>query len=377
MSSRYARLDVREINTAIDIQLQQSSQEIPAPTREQIIENMWQQWIDWEVRQRLRAACLAFDIFQSITYGQERCQPAVTTENTYFALPCSESLWNATSSQVWFSLIRSSKCATVRFCHPETLTYDTFIQLPLSTQCLALTSLIATLPAWDRNRVPSRNPNFQLCLGRINSLFGSFIPASAHLALYHTPLKQLLAWTGESWVFGKKIASHSDFEAIKPIVRSWIGSHFGELATWYACNFLRFCFAENYGSRTFYVIGDYWAIYTCTLIIWTFGQRPSTALPSSGNTSAAISRRTSFSTLSCSEGATEVLNRASLWTTQMASHNPDQLINLHIRMDTAVVLEAAWVRLMYERPVGCQPPALLLDACNVLEKLHEQGPKLF
>jgi hypothetical protein len=337
---------------------------------------MWRQWINWEARQRLRVVCVAFDTHQAIYYEQERCQPTATTENTFFAVPCPESLWSATTSQEWFALIHSSDCVAVPFRHPEALAYETLGQLPLPTRYLALTSLLAALPVWDRRRVPNPDPNAQFFIDQIHNLFDNFMPAHAHLALYHTPLRQLLALTGESWVLGKKITSHSDFEAMKPVIRSWTVSQFGELATWYACNFLRDCFSEDYGAtRPFHHISDYWSIYTCTLIVWAFGQRHSTVLPSSGNSVASASRRTSSLTLRGSEDAAEVLKLALFWIDTVISRGPKQLGSLPILTDAAVVVEAARIKLAPNK--FSQPPALLLDACNVLDKLREQGSRLF
>jgi hypothetical protein len=368
---RFARLDFHEINVAIEMEVDNQNRNGSPTTRHQVIDSIWQQWIEWEVRQRLRAACFMFDNNQKFCYEQRRVQQLATTENTFIKLPCPKSLWKATTSLQWYEQIRSQDCAAVPITHPEDMSAEQISGLELCAQAQAASIVFELLPS--RETVPlqtiGHGTNARL-INTLTTLFPQFIHTHAYLALYHTPLHQLLSLTGNTWLFGQKLTSHSDIDAIFPTVRVWTSSPAAAQATWHACHLLRHTIKSSSGpGNPFRGVSEYWFLYTSTLIVWAFGYRPSN-LSVSASSSASMSRRTS-STTTASEEQADIKSAALAWTEAMIDLKPENLINSQLRTETGPVIEATRLRLQEEAVLSHGRSGMLLDACGVLDRIRE------
>lgn len=348
----------------------------PLITRQQVIDNMWQQWIEWEARQRLRAACFLFDNHQKFCYEQQRVQKQATSENTFIKVPCPKSLWTATTSQQWYEQIRTQNCAAVPIIYPENMSAEEIFHLPLCSQADAGSIVFGLLPS--RKTVPlaeiGHGTNARL-INTIIKLFPHFIHTHGYLALYHTPLHQLLSLTGNTWRFGQKLTSHDEIDAIPKTVGHWASSPAAAQATWHACHLLLHTIKSSSGpGNPFRGVSEYWFLYTSTLIVWAFGYRPST-LSISTSSSASISRRASPATLA-SEDAADIKSAALAWIEAMIDLKPENLINSHLRTETGPVIDAARLRLREEAIMSHGRSGMLLDACDVLDRIRE-GRKWF
>jgi len=376
MTHRFARLNFYEISSSVEIEVENTNKNGAPTTYHKVLDRVWREWIEWEVRQRLRAACFMFDTHQKFCYEQQRCQAGATAENTFIKVPCPKPLWNAPTSQHWFEAMQTQDCTAVRLVHPESMSAAEVSRLPLSAQANAGGIVFELLPS--RNQVKLSDlghaTNARL-IKTLTTLFPHFIHTHSYLALYHTPLHQLLSLTGNTWLFGQKLTSHSDIDALFPAVRAWASSPAAAQATWHACHLLRHAFKlVSDAEKPFRGVSEYWFLYTSTLIVWAFGYRPSTH-PTSVSSSASISRRASSVTLAA-EDLAEVKIAALAWTEAMIDLRPEQLMNSQLRTETGPVIDAARLRLQEEAVMSNGRSAMLLDACGVLDRIRE-GRKWF
>lgn len=376
MTHRFSHLNFHEIESSVEAEVEIQNRNGPPTTHQQVIESTWKQWIEWEVRQRLRAACFMFDNHQKSCYEQRRCQPRATAENTFLKLPCPKPLWVATTSQQWYEQIQSLDCAAVRLLHPENMSAEEVSRLPLCAQADAASIVFELLPSRDQTPLSKlgHGTNARL-INTLTTLFPHFIHTHGYLALYFTPLHKLLSLTGNTWLFGQKLTCHADIDAISPTVRLWASSPAAAQAAWHACHLLRHTIRPvSDVDKPFRGVSEYWFLYTSTLIVWAFGHRPST-LSVSGSSSVAMSRIASSTTLA-SEDAAEVKNAALAWTEAMIELKPEKLMNSQLRTETGPVIDAARLRLQEEALMSHGRSGMLLDACGVLDRIRE-GRKLF
>jgi hypothetical protein len=245
-------------------------------------------------------------------------------------------------------------------------------RLPLCSQAVASSIVFELLPSrkiLELSRV-GHNTNARL-IKTITTLFPQFIHTQAYLALYHTPLHQLLSLTGNTWLFGQKLTDRDDFvKNILQTVKSWASSPAAALATWHACHLLRHTIKSSSGpGEPFRGVTEYWFLYTSTLIVWAFGYRPST-LSVSTSSSASMSRRASSATLASEEQA-DIKSAALAWTEAMIDLRPENLINSQLRTETRPVIEATRLRLQEEAEMSHGRSGMLLDACGVLDRIRE------
>jgi hypothetical protein len=373
---RFARLNFYEISSSVEIEVENQNKNGTPATYHKVLDSVWREWIEWEVRQRLRAACFMFDSHQKFCYEQRRCQARATAENTFIKVPCPKSLWTAATSQQWFEVIQTLDCTAVRLKHPEDMSAAEISSLPLSAQADAGGIVFELLPSRDKAPLSTLGhcTNARL-IKTLTTLFPQFIHTHGYLALYHTPLHQLLSLTGNTWLFGQKLTSHSDIDAIFPAVRVWASSPAAAQATWHACHLLRHTLKPvSDVDKPFRGVSEYWFLYTSTLIVWAFGYRPSSH-STSVSSSASISRRASSVTLA-SEDPADVKSIALAWTEAMIDLKPEQLINSQLRTETGPVIDAARLRLQEEAVMSHGRSGMLLDACGVLDRIRE-GRKWF
>ncbi|KAL2264938.1 hypothetical protein VTJ83DRAFT_7448 [Remersonia thermophila] len=150
---------------------------------------------------------------------------------------------------------------------------------------------------------------------RIRSLFPDSPIANTYLALHHTPLRDLLAVSGDSWVFSQKILPAALFVEHQRRLRVWAtatapvrhasSSVGGEgtsaaRATVYAARaILGFLAREQQpslsGPSTAWSrdMSDYWALYVCALVCWAFAHPAGSGRKSGGGNANASSSSSS------------------------------------------------------------------------------------
>ncbi|KAK4042635.1 hypothetical protein C8A01DRAFT_33299 [Parachaetomium inaequale] len=324
-------------------------------------QDRWHSWIDIESRRRLLAACLFSDGHAAIYQQQRRAQDGEADASLQL-IPLfgrSTKLWESTSAKEWDNILAANPGELQPEHVPllEHLTHEDVARRPPIDRMIILSALAQRLPRRQRplpatslsannspapeldphthhmgsQFSPDQQPTFLRhhqphhqhhhaqpdphldglypfdAEERINALFPACPIANTYLALHHTPLRDLLAVGGDSWVFSQKVLPATSFHEHQKRLKMWVtcttttngsgGSNgSGPLAS---LNVLR---ATVYASRA--ILGfldrearphqhqqhhpssgvgsnpaapwsadmsDYWALYVCALICWAFG----------------------------------------------------------------------------------------------------------
>ncbi len=229
------------------------------------IRDRWQHWIDTESRRRLFAACFFSDGHAAIYQQQRRTQDTDGALEQIPLLGRSTKLWEASTAEEWVTVLAADPGALQPDHIPplEHLTQDDVLRRPPIDRMLILSVLAQRLPR--RQRAPSLSPHtspspemdphmqyvgsqfnpdqqqqqpFHLYPAhhhsqadypldaeeRINTLFPACPIANTYLALHHTPLRDLLAVGGDSWVFSQKVLPATSFVEHQKRLRLWVTS---------------------------------------------------------------------------------------------------------------------------------------------------------
>jgi hypothetical protein len=240
----------------------------------------WYQWLTSEARQRLLSACFMFDIHQSISHEQFRSKASLNS-STLLYLPSPEELWNACNASEWHSL--RSRYAPPQPLHLIEHNISSGIAHASSSfvQSLLICWLTARFPLREDPTYPN---NFfpQSASQPIIALMNTFSTSSQalfYLALYYTPLHDLLAVAGDTWVFSQKLTPPSAFHTAQSRLKTWSTTPTAAQATYHACQVLISLLSREFGlpaegnTPSSMCISDYWSIYVSALICWAFGHK--------------------------------------------------------------------------------------------------------
>lgn len=340
---------------------------IPSQFAQNNEESEWHDWREKETRRRLLAACFIFDIHQSLVLQRPASQ---TTEDAWWCLiyfPSSEKIWDAVSASEWKAQHQENSPALSLV--DQSLSQKPYGDTPFE-QSLAL--------CWNAARLPSRvDPSYPnlydlqtpppqieilkaYCLGSLT--------AHSYLAVYHTPLHDLLAVAGDTWVYGKKVTPPSAFHSAQSRLQAWSKTMVAAQATWHACHVIEMALnrpvsSENERPKDLSV---YWAIYDSALIIWAFGHRyQASSVPGSNSSSDQ-----EYSPTNTSPDAPA---RALAFTGAMLRIKVSEFLSAKagMRGDTGSVIEAARHLLAVES--AGNKCGLLVDAIVVLDKIRGAG----
>ncbi|KAG6359135.1 hypothetical protein INS49_012655 [Diaporthe citri] len=364
-------------------------------------EERWHTWIDEEARRRLLTVCFIVDNHTSLYHQQPRARDDIDT-STIPLTGHSDGLWAATSANEWAKILETSPAAnTPRFIPPpNALTPDGVARHGCLDQMAILHSEASRLPRRqydcssidldDQNsftaddlRTPttaSYNQSFSGAFSeeRLVQLFSmtAISPGpSIYLALHHTPLHDLLAVSGDSWVFSQKVVSFSTFSENQKRLRAWAegrppskspgtqqqssaGTLEGMSCAQATCHAARALlgFLEGNGPTTPQAgcISDYWGMYVCALIIWAFGHR-------------AARSSSSFSPQKTPLPEDEAIS----WLQSVAGiQRPEDATRMKHRREASAGVVSLVKRKLHADCVGPRSQ-LYVDAVGVLKKLEE------
>jgi hypothetical protein len=350
--------------------------------RQHIKDMVWREWIQYETRQRLRAAYFVMDVHLHKFYEQRRCHPGVNSNDSILLLPCSDRLWNAKDATKWYDEILQSNYSAIPLSVAENMSIEEISSLPRSCQLLITCSLTTQLRPRDRKSIPEVSVIESPIISKITTTFPHFSYAHAYLALHHTPLHELLALTGSTWVLGKKLTIQEEIDRIETHVHQWTKSLAAAQATWHACHVLQLCLSQPIQTDVACVtVCEYWCIYTATLICWAFGHRTllnryrtaqlPVVAPAGTNNTSRQSSCTAFD-----DDPAEITTQALAYLQEITSSSPEQVGDLFlspVRGDTMPLMQALRNRLELEDMGGEGRCAMLTDACGVIDRLLEGG----
>lgn len=364
-------------------------------------EERWQVWIEEEGCRRLLAVCFSLDNHTSLFHQQPRARDDIDP-TTIPLTGHSDALWAASSATEWANILESSPGASVhRFVPPSNaLVPEEIARHTCLDQIILLHAEASRLPRRQYNcsstdlddhsdftaddlRTPttaSYNQHFSGAYSedRLVHLFSmTRIPPgpSIYLALHHTPLHDLLAVSGDSWVFSQKVLGASTFSENQKRLRAWAeGRHpskspstqqhgsAGGLegmscaqATCYASRALiGFLEGDDPATPQAGCISNYWGMYVCALIIWAFGHK---AARSSSSTSP---QKTPLPE-----------DEAISWLRSVASaQRPEDATRAKHRREASAGVVSLVKRRLAADCVGPRSQ-LYVDAVGVLKKLEE------
>jgi hypothetical protein len=339
----------------------------------------WVRWIDIEGRQRLLAFCFMFDTHQSLYHEQNRSIAYNAEVSSRLFLPCSENIWNAMSALDWQAQYAGYAPQPL---HQVEQDLKSIANGTLFMHGLVICSFASRLPARDDLKYPNKfsQDRVPLPLTNLGNLFPSAPWIHIYLALYHTPLHDLLAIAGDTWVFGKKITPPSAFHSAQSRLKAWCSSPNAAAATHHACRHLTYLLTQPYTPRTsspgpsFSFLSDYWAYYVSALICWAFGTRHHSAHPSSNT----ISRSNSSTAVNTGEAESfpsgdQARSKALKYVSAILEFAAEDLLTpkAHMRGDTASVIVA--VREHLEVDALGSKCMMLVDAVHVLTQIREGG----
>ncbi|KAI1502646.1 hypothetical protein F5X99DRAFT_427059 [Biscogniauxia marginata] len=379
-------------------------------------EERWHEWIGAETRRRLLAACFVLDAHTSMYHEQ----PFIHT----FSVPTppipltrrSDDLWNAQTLEAWESLITSTSTTNLE---PATLseeinlTPERIATAPPLDRAIFLASETLRLPRRPNASTLDLTAELNLAsIERISRLFPGSAVANTYLALHYTPLHDLLAVSGDSWLFSQKELDSQKFQQRQQRLKLWSGSPHAGAATGFAAKALLAFLDHNNNNdnnntpntaaqpkeenretemrtrarrdssssssskdrdrrsttrtRNTSDISDYWALYVCALICWALSHRATRG-------AAAAARGGGPSTTSRSAvaaGAERAEREATAWLRTVAGLSPEEVLNVRGRgREAAGVVSMARRRLEDEAAGGRS--RLLVDALGVLRKLED------
>jgi hypothetical protein len=341
----------------------------------------WPQWLEKETRRRLLSACFMFDVHQAMYHQQSRFKTPTDESRFLVCLPAQDHVWDAGSASEWLVQRPNHQTQPLRLVEQDLSTQDIFSTSSF-TQSLLICWFTSSLPPREDPTYPNDLlPQMHPTIDNFMTLFPNSPQAHTYLALYHTPLHDLLAIAGDTWVFAWKITPPSAFHAAQSRLKIWSTSLAAAQATRHACRILSESLTQPWTSspddrpNTPHCISDYWSLYVSALICWAFGHRYQN---SSGANNGTLSRSNSSTAI----GAMDIDEATSSGTSHLkAVKYANDILNLSaeelltskaaVKCDTTGVIDAVRQRLEFES-VG-NKSGLLVDAVTVLAKIKEGG----
>ncbi|KAK8098387.1 uncharacterized protein PG998_013873 [Apiospora kogelbergensis] len=402
--------------------LQVASPQVPdpmfgSPTPATTPEDRWVEWVEAEARRRMLAACFVLDVHTTM-YHQ---LPLVHRFNT----PCppipltaaSKDLWTARSAGDWEAIgaagwLNTEPCVL----SDHAVSVEKLASAPPMDNAIYLASEALRLPRSDNPTGLDRSKTIDPSVtGRISHYFGDSPTANTYLAIHYTPLHDLLAVSGESWLFARKITGPRDYLQHQNMLKAWNGSMQSAAATRFAAKAL-VAFLDNGndyddndnfnhddGNAASYTpsqtsartphsampsylewnkndISDQWALYVNALICWAFGNPHSRATNktamSAPTTASNPNTRASENAINASKEVRQSEAAALTWLRTIAGlpRAEDVLAFRGQRHDAIAVVAMVRRRLQAEAAIGGKSK-LLVDSCTVLSRLEEAATR--
>jgi hypothetical protein len=251
--------------------------------RTQDAETEWLQWVDVESRRRLLCLCFIFDIHQAMYHQQSRAKTCSDATNTILYVPCPEFIWESTSAADWDANRNGNHSDQPLHLAQQYLAQENSSELSHFTQTLHICAIVSQLRNHDDPNDPNnaQSHDVQLRISTLETLFPTSPTLYTYLALYHTPLHDLLAVTGDTWVFSSKLKQPSLFIEAQMRLRAWSSSPAAATAVHYACRVLEFALSNSQRASSadprngvdHLDLSHYWSLYVAALICWAFGHR--------------------------------------------------------------------------------------------------------
>lgn len=378
-------------------------------------EEQWHTWIEAEGKRRILAACFIIDNHAAMFHGSSRARGDVDT-STIPLTGHNDALWAANSADEWLDILQNDPAAGRAQFIPrlENMTPEQVAQYNVFDKSAILSAAAMSMPrrntrctptskgddqefaSTDDLRTPTTSSYAARALegikpdDRLSHLFSlvNAVTPNIYVALHHTPLRDLLAVSGDTWVLSQKVIGATAYVEHQKRLKAWVEGRSSTSpisptsptatglegmssakATVYAARALVGYFSrelEPSNGVTPYLtcISNYWGMYVCALIIWAFGHKAGKSFSSSGS---------SGSPTSSTRGQPMSEDEAVAWLRAIADSSiPENIGRAKGRREaSAAVVSMVWKRLEADCAGGRS--RLYVDAIGVLKKLEEGG----
>lgn len=383
------------------------------------IEQQWRAWLEAEGRRRLSAACFIVDNHASIFHQQPPARDDIDA-STIPMTAYSDALWEATSADQWAATLKADPAAGRPQTLPrlDALSPDEVAQYTAFDQALILNAAALSLPRRHNPRSPTAQGDDQIepddlrtpttasyaqtirADERLAHLFSHCITGSdadVYVALSHTPLHDLLAVSGDSWVFSQKVLGRPTFIEHQKRLKAWaegrgstvsptqqlqqqssptspttasLAGMSASRATVHAARALVGYLEHGIDAAS---LSDYWGMYVCALIIWAFGHRAAGKSSSSSSSSTGGGVSGSPTTTKGSVATRMSEDETIGWLRIVAQQGqPEHVARVRGRREaSAAVVSLARRRLEADCVSGRS--LLYMDAVSVLKKLDQEA----
>ncbi|KAF2683033.1 hypothetical protein K458DRAFT_390311 [Lentithecium fluviatile CBS 122367] len=177
----------------------------------------WAQWVELCTRQRLLLCCYILEHQQATLLARQPQQSLIQFSGFDLPFPAHSSLWDAASPTDW--ALAAQQTAHL----PEYVYQITTDMAPFVVDSFQSSLLIATHYNHFNNPAPYLSPPSFVPIDHLldSSPITKHQLLSAKL-LQVTPIRALLAVSGESWILSEKVPSPQAFTGYKTTLRSWI-----------------------------------------------------------------------------------------------------------------------------------------------------------
>lgn len=186
------------------------------PRHENVSLTHWLKWIDHVTWQHLLAACYVLESQQAMLLGREPAPSHFPDTGTDLPFPTHISVWDAVTLTEW-------AMAAQQYSSPPRYVYEV-AQESLLLPCDSFQSsvlLAATYNRFDATLSYSDAPTIEDVDHILDSSFATKQKLLTAKLLQVTPIRALLAVSGESWILSEKVASSQHFTAFKNTLRAW------------------------------------------------------------------------------------------------------------------------------------------------------------
>lgn len=313
-------------------------------------------------------------------HQQKRAIPYMDPNILY--TPCSEVLWVLTNAADWAINETGNNRGLPLHVVRHQLIQENAVELPNFDRSLIISLLISQLSG--RIDADYHYPDdCQIHAShstriRLVTLFPDSPMVHTYLALYHAPLSDLLAVSGDTWVFSQKITLQTHFRAAQARLRTWSSSLAAATATYHACRMLLSDFSSRYNSSSrhnmnpiSFELSHYWSLNVAVLICWAFGHRFS---GSSGTFSRnTLDTVTGLDFETSPDASDNIRCKALTYLNSMLELDVKDLLTSKATMrgETSFIIDAVRTRLELDSSGGhCMA---LSDSICVLKRLNDGG----
>jgi hypothetical protein len=355
-------------------------------------EQLWGRWIEAESKRRLLASCFVLDVHASVYHEQPLTEQFSNPTPPIPLTKGSQDLWEAPTWERWKAIMANS--------------VDT--ETPVLSEGLVTTERMALAPALDRAvflaseilRLPRRSPPsaLDMTLGvdlsvasRISTLCPESAVANTYLALHFTPLQDLLAVSGDSWVFTHKVLSNGEFQQQQKRLKAWSKSLHAAAAAKFAAKALLGFLDEscliNADAKSMIAqeqfsfrwktsdITDYWAVHVCALIIWALGHQANRGAGTGGAAAGASVSASNAGNIHL-EGEAQGVSvseeaEAISWLRMVADLRIEDILQSQTRGGPEIRTVVACARRKLDAEAAGGKSRLLIDCLGVMKKLEK------